>query len=110
MIKLMEPATFGSSQSPSATVTSAIPPMIHCILSAVPVYKDKHQLYTVQAITESCAQEFFNSATTLAGVRGIPHGLQCHSLTAACLLGTVAAVRTSIIQLGQIDPNEKQWV
>ena len=83
MLKLMSVATFGSSQAPTATVSATVYPVIHRILSAVPVHADKHQLYTVQAITESCAQAFFESATTLAGVRGIPHGVQCHSLTAA---------------------------
>ena len=106
ILKLLQPATFGSSQAPGITMSASTIPMVQRIPSAMPVHKNIHQIYTVQAISESSAQAFFNSATTLASVRGIPNGLQSHSLAAACLLGTTDVVRASIVQSGKIDPSE----
>ena len=50
-------------------------------------------------------EAFFNSATTLAGVGGVSHGLQYHAPTAACLLGRAEIVKKSIDESGHIDPS-----
>ena len=50
-------------------------------------------------------EAFFNSATTLAGVGGVSHGLQCHAPTAACLLGRAEIVKKSIDESGHIYPS-----
>jgi len=103
-LKLVEPATFGTSQAAAATVGTSTFPMIQRMASAMPVFGDIHQIYTTQAIPEPLAKAFFHSATTLAGVRGVPQGLQCHALTAACILGTNDSVRRSIVESGHVDP------
>ena len=104
-LKLMEPAIFGTSQAAAATLSASTFPMVQRIPSAMPVYDAIHQIYTIQAVTEACAEAFFNSATTLAGVRGVPHGLQCHAITAACIVGTTEVVKKSILGSGLMDPS-----
>ena len=106
LIKLATPATFGSVQTPSSEEFAGVLPMVQRILSAVPLQDGHRKLYMVQAISEEGAEAFFRSNTTLVGVRGLPFGLQCHSITAACILGTAHAVRTSILKSGHIDPSK----
>jgi hypothetical protein len=103
-IRLTSAAVFGTSQAPIAARYDTIFPMVQRIPGAILDLSRQYPLYTTQALPELWVEGFFASATPLAAVRGIPHGLQCHSLTSACILGTRDMVNTAISRLGLLDP------
>ena len=103
LLQLQHQGIFGTSASMATSNSPTVFPMVQRIVSITPGPDKTYTIYTVQAITESIAEKVLHTSHTLACIRGIPTALQCHVVTASCILGAQEYIRKVLLSKGIVD-------